>query len=205
MPLGDDSGRAFTRQLCNEAEVHIINALRLRRVAAHRRADEVRTGRRARHGVLDVVAVGHNKLVGVFFLDGADKVRARLPVRAQCTGALHGQNIHAAGNQLIDLLHRDGDVHRRTGVILFDDADDRQVNDRLDLGDVTHGVGADAHRAGLGGGLCHQRHNAALLRVQRLMLQRLAGYDKTALDLIKNFFVGHGGNSFLCKHCREGS
>ena len=99
-------------------------------------------------------------------------------------------------DELVDLLHRDGDVHRRVRVILFNNADDRQIHDLLDLGDVAHRVGADADSAGLGGGLRHQRHDAALLRVQRLVLQRLAGDDKAALDLVENLFVGHGGNSF---------
>ena len=31
------------------------------------------------------------------------------------------------------------------------------------------------------------------------MLQRLAGHDKTALDLIKNFFVGHEKDSFFVR------
>ena len=114
----------------------------------------------------------------------------------QGTGALHGQNVHAAGHQLVDLLHRDGDVHWRAGVILFNNADDRQVNDLLDLGDIAHGVGADADSTGLGGGLGHQRHDAAFFRVQRFVLQCLAGDDKTALDLGEDLFVGHSEDSF---------
>ena len=74
---------------------------------------------------------------------------------------------------------------------MYIDADDRKVDHLLDLGDVPHGVGADADSAGLGGGLGHQRHNAALLGIQRLMLQGLAGNDQAALYLVENFFVGH--------------
>jgi len=195
--LGDDLGRALPRELGDKAEVHIVDARRLGRVAAHRRADKVRTGPRAGQRVLNVVAVGHNELVGVLLLDGADELGARLPVGAQGAGALHGQNVHAAGDELVDLLHRDGDVHRRAGVILFDDADDRQVHDLLDLGDVAHRIGADADSAGLGRRLGHQRHDAAFFCIQRLMLQRLAGDDKAALDLVEDLFVGHGKGSFL--------
>ena len=197
MALGDDLGRALPRELGDKAEVHIVDARRLGRVAAHRRADKVGTGPRAGQRVLNVVAVGHNELVGVLFLDGADELGARLPVGAQGAGALHGQNVHAAGDELVNLLHRDGDVHRRAGVILFDDADDRQVHDLLDLGDVAHRIGADADSAGLCRRLGHQRHDAALFCIQRLMLQRLAGDDKAALDLVENLFVGHGKGSFL--------
>ena len=99
-------------------------------------------------------------------------------------------------DELVDLLHRDGDVHGRAGVILFNNADDRQVNDLLDLGDIAHGVGADADSTGLGGGLGHQRHDAAFFRVQRFVLQCLAGDDKTALNLGEDLFVGHSEDSF---------
>ena len=197
--FGDDLGRALPRQLGDEAEVYIVDARRLGRVAAHRRADKVRTGPRAGQRVLNVVAVGHNELVGVLLLDGADELGARLPVGAQGAGALHGQNVHAAGDELVNLLHRDGDVHRRAGVIFFDDADDRQVHDLLDLGDVAHRIGADADSAGLCRRLGHQRHNAALFCIQRLMLQRLAGDDKAALDLVEDLFVGHEKDSFFVR------
>ena len=88
MALGDDLGRALPRELGDEAEFHIVDARCLGRVAAHRRADKVRTGPRAGQRVLNVVAVGHNELVGVLLLDGADELGARLPVGAQGTGAL---------------------------------------------------------------------------------------------------------------------
>ena len=117
----------------------------------------------------------------------------------QGTGALHGQNVHAAGDELVNLLHRDGDVHRRAGVILFDDADDRQVHDLLDLGDVAHRIGADSDSAGLCRRLGHQRHDAALFCIQRLVLQRLAGDDKAALDLVEDLFVGHEKDSSYYK------
>ena len=194
--LGNDLGRALAGQLGDKTEVNVVDALRLGGVAAHRCTDEIRTGSRAGQRILNIVAVGHNELVGVLFLDGADKFGAGLPIGAQGTGALHGQNVHAAGHQLVDLLRRDGDVHRRAGVILFNNADDRQVNDLLDLGDIAHGVGADADSTGLGGGLGHQRHDAAFFRVQRFVLQCLAGDDKTALDLGEDLFVGHSEDSF---------
>ena len=60
-----------------------------------------------------------------------------------------GKNVHPAGHQLVHFLHGDGDVHGRAGVVLFDDADDRQIHHLLDLGDVPHGVGADAHSLSL--------------------------------------------------------
>lgn len=59
MALGDDLGRALPRELGDKTEVHIVDARRLGRVAAHRRADKVRTGPRAGQRVLNVVAVGH--------------------------------------------------------------------------------------------------------------------------------------------------
>ena len=109
----------------------------------------------------------------------------------QGTGALHGKDIHTAGHQLVHFLHGDGNVHGSAGVILFDDADDRQVHHLLDLGDVAHGVGTDAHGTAHGGSLGHQGHHAALLGVQGLVLQCLAGDDQPALDLSKQFFLIH--------------
>ena len=109
----------------------------------------------------------------------------------QGTGALHGKDIHPAGHQLVHFLHGDGDVHGGAGVVLFDDADDRQVHHLLDLGDIPHGVGADAHSSAHGGSFCHQRHHAALFRVERFGLQCLTGDDQTAFDLSKQFFLIH--------------
>ena len=109
----------------------------------------------------------------------------------QGTGALHGKDVHAALHQLVHFLHGNGDVHGRAGVVLFDDADDRQIHHLFDLGDVPHGVGTDAHSTAHGGGFRHQRHHAALFRVQGLCLQRLTGDDQTALDLSKQLFLIH--------------
>ena len=86
--FGDDLGRALPRQLGDEAEVDVVDALRLRRVAAHRRADEVCACLGAGKRVFNVVAVGHNELVGVLLLDGTDELGAGLSVGAQGTGAL---------------------------------------------------------------------------------------------------------------------
>ena len=114
------------------------------RASLCRRADEVCACLGAGKRVFNVVAVGHNELVGVLLLDGTDELGAGLSVGAQGTGALHSQNVHAAGDELVDLLHRDGDVHRRVRVILFNNADDRQIHDLLDLGDVAHRAKAKA-------------------------------------------------------------
>ena len=86
--LGNNFGRALAGQLGDVAKVHIVDALGLGGVAAHGGADEIRTGFGAGHGVLDVIAIGHQQLAGVFCLDGADEVGAGLAVRAQCPGAL---------------------------------------------------------------------------------------------------------------------
>ena len=86
--LGNDLGRALAGQLGDKAEVNVVDALRLGGVAAHRCTDEIRTGPRAGQRILNIVAVGHNELVGVLFLDGADKFGAGLPIGAQGTGAL---------------------------------------------------------------------------------------------------------------------
>ena len=192
VPLGDDLGRALGGQLVDEGEVDVVDALRLRGVAAHRGAHKVSTSFGAGHGIFKVVAVGHQQLVGILCLDGADEFRRGGAVRAERTGALHGEDVHTAGHQLVHFLHGHGDVHRGAGVVLFDDADDGQVHDSLDLGDVAHGVGADADGPAHGGGFGHQGHHAALLGVQRLVLQRLAGDDQAALDLSKQFFLIHG-------------
>ena len=110
----------------------------------------------------------------------------------QGTGALHGKDIHPAGHQLVHFLHGDGDVHGRAGVVLFDDADDRQVHHLFDLGNIPHGIGTDAHSTAHGGSLCHQGHHAALFGVQGLVLQCLTGHDEPALDLCKQLFLIHG-------------
>ena len=133
-----------------------------------------------------------DQLLGVLCLDGADELRGGGAVRAQRTGALHGKDIHPAGHQLVHFLHGDGDVHGRAGVVLFDDADDRQVHHLLDLGNVPHGVGADAHSPAHGGSFRHQGHDPALLGIQRLVLQCLTGHDESALDLCKQLFLIHG-------------
>ena len=123
---------------------------------------------------------------------GTDELGRGRAVGAQRTRALHGKDIHPAGHQLIHFLHGDSDVHGRAGVILFDDADDRQVHHLLDLGNVPHGVGTDAHSPAHGGSFCHQGHHAALLGVQGLVLQCLTGHDKPTLDLCKQLFLIHG-------------
>ena len=65
------------------------------------------------------------------------------------------------------------------------------VNVARIFGDVPHGVGPDAHGPAHGGSFCHQGHHAALLGVQGLVLQCLAGDDQPALDLSKQFFLIH--------------
>ena len=190
--LGNDLCRALCGQLADEVKVDIVNAGGLGGVAAHGGAHKVGTGFGAEHGVFKVIAVSHHQLLGVLFLDGADELRGGGAVRAQRTGALHGKDIHPAGHQLVHFLHGDGDVHGRAGVVLFDDADDRQVHYLFDLGNVPHGVGTDAHSPAHGGGFRHQGHHAALLGVQRLMLQCLTGHDEPALDLCKQLFLIHG-------------
>ena len=190
--FGNDLCRALCGQLADEVKVDIINAGGLGGVAAHGGAYKVGTGFGAEHGIFKVIAIGHHQLLRVLCLDGADELRGGRAVRAQRTGALHGKDIHPAGHQLVHFLHGDGDIHGRAGVILFDDADDRQVHHLLDLGNVSHGVGADAHSAAHGGSLGHQGHDPALLGVQRLVLQCLTGHDKSALDLCKQLFLIHG-------------
>ena len=189
--LGNDLCRALGGQLADEVKVDVVDAGGLGGVAPHGGAHKVGTGLGAEHGVLKVVAVRHHQLVGVLGFDGADELGGGGAVRAQGTGALHGKDIHPAGHQLVHFLHGDGDVHGGAGVVLFDDADDRQVHHLLDLSNVAHGVGADAHRAAHGGSFCHQRHHAALFRVERFGLQCLTGDDQTAFDLSKQFFLIH--------------
>ena len=189
--LGNDFGGALGGQLVDEIKIDVVNALGLRGVAAHGGAHKVGTGLGAGHGVFKVVAVGHHQLIRVLCLDGADEFSGGGTVRAESSRALHRQNIHTAGHQLVYFFHGHSDVHGGAGVVLFDDADHGQVHDLLDLGDVPHGVGADAHRAAHGGSLGHQGHHAALLGVQGLVLQCLAGDDQPALDLSKQFFLIH--------------
>ena len=142
-------------------------------------------GQRKIHPTAGIIAIGARMPLVAFNvnLDGA--------VRPQGPGALDCQDIHTAGHQLVHFLHGDSDVHGGAGVILFDDADDRQVHHLLDLGDVAHGVGTDAHGTAHGGSLGHQGHHAALLGVQRFGLQCLTRDDQTALDLSKQFFLIH--------------
>ena len=191
MTLGDDLRRAFCGQLVDKLKINIVDPLRLGGVAAHGGAYEISTGLGAEHGVLEIVAVGHKQLVGIFRLDGADELGRSRAVGAQRTRTLHGEDVHAAGHQLIHLFHGDGDVHGGAGVILFDDADDRQVHHLFDLGDVADGVGADAHGSAHGGGFRHQGHDAALFGVKRLRLKCLTGDDEAAFDLSKQCFFLH--------------
>ena len=72
--LGDDLCRTLCGQLVDKVKINVIDALGLGRIAAHGRAHKVSPGFRAEHGILEVVAVGHHQLVGVFFLDGTDEL-----------------------------------------------------------------------------------------------------------------------------------
>ena len=175
----------------DKLKINIVDALRLGGVAAHGGAYEISTGLGAEHGVLEIVAVSHKQLVGIFRLDGTDELSRSRAVGAQRTRTLHGKDVHAAGHQLVHFLHGDGDVHGSAGVILFDDADDGQVHHLFDLGDVADGVGADAHGSAHGGGFRHQWHDAALFGVKRLRLKCLTGDDEAAFDLLKQFFFLH--------------
>ena len=122
---------------------------------------------------------------------GTDELGRSRAVGANGGSSLHGEDVHAAGYQLVYLFHGDGDVHGGAGVIFFDDADDGQVHHLFDLGDVTDGVGADAHGSAHGGGFRHQGHDAALFGVKRLRLKCLTGDDEAAFDLLKQFFFLH--------------
>ena len=189
--LGNDLGRALGGQLVHKLKVDVVDALGLGGVAPHGGAHKVGPGFGAEHGILQVIAVGHEQLIRVLGLDGTDELGGGGAVRPQGPGALDCQDIHTAGHQLVHFLHGDSDVHGGAGVIFFDDADDRQVHHLLDLGDVAHGVGTDAHGTAHGGSLGHQGHHAALLGVQRFGLQCLTRDDQTALDLSKQFFLIH--------------
>ena len=74
MALGDDLCRAFRGQLVDKLKINIVDPLRLGGVAAHGGAHKISTGLGAEHSVLEIVAVGHEQLVGIFRLDGADEL-----------------------------------------------------------------------------------------------------------------------------------
>ena len=72
--LGNDLGRALGGQLVHKLKVDVVDALGLRGVAPHGGAHKVGTGFGAEHGVLKVVAVGHEQLIRVLGLDGTDEL-----------------------------------------------------------------------------------------------------------------------------------
>ena len=72
--LGNDLGRALGGQLADKVKVDVVDALGLGGVAPHGGAHKISTGLGAEHGVLEIVAVRHEQLVGIFRLDGADEL-----------------------------------------------------------------------------------------------------------------------------------